>query len=179
MTPGISLLIPRDQYRRLSSWRTEERTLGQRSIYRVFELDNGNFEKFHADFEREADQNSKNKAVPRQKLQHKEAPNFRGRHSTSQGPSDDFVRRRTPDLTASIIRPRGERSSHAPMPCITAASAVFMAPVRIKAVRKAISSALGIVSKAIREILSDACRSKPRDAAERSTLASSSVSPNP
>jgi hypothetical protein len=32
---------------------------------RVFELGNGNFEKFRADFGREADQNSKNKAVPR------------------------------------------------------------------------------------------------------------------
>jgi len=56
-----------------------------------------------------------------------------------------------------------------------AASAVFMAPVRIKAVRKALSSALGIVSIAIKEILSDACRSKSRDAAERSTLARLSV----
>jgi len=69
-----------------------------------------------------------------------------GRPSTSQGPSDDFVHRRTADLTASVRRPRGEKSSPAPMPYITAASAVFMPPVRSKAVRKAISSASGIVS---------------------------------
>jgi hypothetical protein len=49
----------------MSFWRTEERKLGQRSIYRVFELGNGDLEKFRADFGREADQNSKNKAVPR------------------------------------------------------------------------------------------------------------------
>ena len=41
-------------------------------------MGNGNFEKFRADFGREADQNSKNKAVPRYRLQHKEAPKFRG-----------------------------------------------------------------------------------------------------
>jgi hypothetical protein len=48
----------------MSSWR-EERKLGQRTIYCVFELGIGNFEKFRADFGREANQNSKNKAVPR------------------------------------------------------------------------------------------------------------------
>src|SRR5579863_3941315 len=41
------------------------------------------------------------------------------------------------------------------MPCITAASAVLVSPVRSKAVRKATSSALGIVSIAIKEILPD------------------------
>src|SRR5580704_4553386 len=49
------------------------------------------------------------------------------------------------DLTTSIRRPRFDRSSHAPIPSITAASAVFVLPARSKAVRKAISSALGIV----------------------------------
>jgi hypothetical protein len=61
------------------------------------------------------------------------------------------------------------------MPFITAASAVLVSPVRSKAVRKATSSALGIVSIAIKEILPDAYRSKPRDATESSTLACSSV----
>jgi len=39
--------------------------------------------------------------------------------------------------------------------CITAASAVLVSPVRSKAVRKATSSALGIVSIALKEILPD------------------------
>ena len=55
----------RHRVHRLSSWRTEERKLRQCSIYRVFEMGNGNLEKFRADFGRDARQNSKNKAVPR------------------------------------------------------------------------------------------------------------------
>jgi hypothetical protein len=70
-----------------------ERELNQRCIKRALELGERNLEKFRADFEREAQQNSNNKALPRQRLQYKEAPQFRGRRSTSQGPSDDFVHR--------------------------------------------------------------------------------------
>ena len=61
----------------MSFWRTEERKLGQRSIYGVIELVDRNVEKFRADFGREAHQNSKNKAMPQQRLQRKEAPKFR------------------------------------------------------------------------------------------------------
>jgi NAD(P)-dependent dehydrogenase (short-subunit alcohol dehydrogenase family) len=60
-----SLGEPESVSDRLSSWRTEERKLGQSSICRVFELGNGNFEKSRADFGRKAGQNSKHKAVPR------------------------------------------------------------------------------------------------------------------
>jgi len=64
--------------RSVSFWRTVERELNQRRIKRALELGERNLEKFRADFEREAHQNSKNKAPPRQRLQYKEAPQFRG-----------------------------------------------------------------------------------------------------
>ena len=61
------------------SWLREERKLVQRGANRVLELGDGNVEKFRADFRRKAHQNSKNKAVPRKRLQHKEATQFRGK----------------------------------------------------------------------------------------------------
>ena len=64
--------------RSVSFWRTVERELNQRRIKRALELGERNLEKFRADFEREAHQNSKNKALPRQRLHYKEAPQFRG-----------------------------------------------------------------------------------------------------
>jgi hypothetical protein len=61
------------------------------------------------------------------------------------------------------------------MPCTTAASAVLVSPVRSKAVRKATSSAPGIVSIAIKEILSDAAvqtRAMPLNASRSHVLPS-------
>src|SRR5260370_16329927 len=57
----------------LSVWRKEERKSVQRGVCRVNELGDRNIEKSRADFRREAQQNSKNKTVPRPWLQHKEA----------------------------------------------------------------------------------------------------------
>jgi hypothetical protein len=123
--------------------------LVQGGVNRVLELGDGDVKKFRADLRREAHQNSKYKAVPRERLQHKEAAQFRGKEIERVRCRRDFVRRRIVDLTASIRRPRCDRSSHASIPSITAVSAVFVLPARSKAVRKAISTALEIESIAI------------------------------
>jgi hypothetical protein len=61
-----------------------------------------------------------------------------GSSSSPSGASADFVLRRITDLTDSIRRPRCDRSSHAPIPSDTAASAVLVTPPRSNAVRNAV-----------------------------------------
>jgi hypothetical protein len=51
--------------------------LVQGGVNRVLTLGGEDVKKFRADFRREAHQNSKYKAVPRKRLQHKEAAQFR------------------------------------------------------------------------------------------------------
>jgi hypothetical protein len=73
--------------------RKDKGKLLQRGVKCVLELRDRNIEKSRADFRREAQQNSKNKAVPQQRLQSKEAAKLSGKQ---------------PDRAGSI---RGARSS--------------------------------------------------------------------
>jgi hypothetical protein len=77
---GQAIVVDGGKYRiRLNGRRRADRKLVQGGANRVLTLGDGNIEKFCADFRRKAHKNSKNKAVPRERLQHKQPAHFRGK----------------------------------------------------------------------------------------------------
>jgi len=77
--------------------RREERELVQRPVESILAFTDGNVEKFRTHLRRELDKNSKNKAVPRHRLQVKKASEFRGKQIDPVG--NIWRLRSSPDRT--------------------------------------------------------------------------------